>query len=105
MLGGGLALAGCTDQPVRNTEQLLRDSGFEAHVPATPLEEEALNALPPNVIVARVQDGRVGYYYADPKLCGCVYVGNQVMFDAFSHTSAAYARADASMTAGRMQQQ
>ena len=37
---------------------------------------EELRSLPPQQIVSRTKGGKVEYAYADPDICGCVYVGS-----------------------------
>jgi hypothetical protein len=35
-----------------------------------------LKALPPHQFIARTVNGRTRYLYADPAVCGCIYVGD-----------------------------
>ena len=43
----------------------------------------SLKALPPHQFVARTINGRPSYLYADPVVCGCVYVGDQRAYDQY----------------------
>jgi hypothetical protein len=43
----------------------------------------SLKALPPHQFVARTIKGRPSYLYADPVVCGCVYVGDQRAYDQY----------------------
>jgi len=82
------ALAGCVTQQsmIEHQEQMLAAAGFLEKPANTPHRQARLAALPPfRVLSQRVtangQD-TVGYVFADPQFCNCVFVGDPV---AFSH--------------------
>lgn len=71
-------LAGCsTTQMVANKEDHLAAAGFVDRPANTATRQEMLAKLPANQFVRRVHGDKVAYVYADPKVCGCLYVGNQ----------------------------
>jgi hypothetical protein len=60
----------------QTTEQLLAAAGFEKKVADTPAKLAHLGTLTPaRKLVTHRQDGRLYYVYADPVVCGCLYVG------------------------------
>jgi hypothetical protein len=70
-----------------STEQMLAASGFLEKPADTPVRQAKLAALPPYRILAqRVTVGgqdTVGYIYADPTTCHCVFVGNPQTYQRF----------------------
>ena len=46
----------------------------------TPARVALLRALPANKIVQRTRGSAVRYVYADPLVCGCLYVGDQAAY-------------------------
>lgn len=61
-------------------ESLLSYSGFTAQPVNTPERSAALTSLPPNKMLQEVHDGSVRYVYADPLVCGCLYLGDQAAY-------------------------
>ena len=61
-------------------ENLLTAAGFTAQPANTPERVSSLRALPANKVVQRTQGGAVHYVYADPLVCGCLYVGDQAAY-------------------------
>jgi hypothetical protein len=82
-------LAGCVSQQseTQNTEQMLVAAGFLEKPADTPKRQARLAALPPfRVVSQHITAGgqdTVGYAYADPKFCRCVYVGNPEAYQRF----------------------
>ena len=67
-------------QKIADKENMLVASGFK-FVPAnTPQRQAAFQQLPPNRFSRQMRDGRVFYVYPDPKVCVCLYVGDQQAF-------------------------
>jgi hypothetical protein len=62
----------------------LSDFGFVLRAANTPEQMERLKRLPPRKFLARTQNGRRYYLYADPDYCQCVLVGNQVAMNNYS---------------------
>ena len=89
MAVSGFFLAACaTQQSIsQQTEQMLVAAGFLEKPADTPKRQARLAALPPyHILSQRVNAGgqdTVGYVYADPQFCHCVYVGNTVAFQKY----------------------
>lgn len=85
-LGLGLgALAACQTQSqlVAQHEDNLAAAGFLVR-PANTAERQAmLKKLPANHFVRRTRGGSTHYVYADPVVCGCLYVGSQQAYDQY----------------------
>lgn len=59
----------------QSQENLLVAAGFKARPADTPEKLAQLKSLPALKMQMRSQDGKVGYSYADPYNCKCLYVG------------------------------
>ena len=74
-----LALTGCSyfrKQEADQTEAALAAAGFKVK-PADSAKREANLALfPTRKVVARIREGQLTYFYADPDFCKCLYYGN-----------------------------
>jgi hypothetical protein len=81
LLGMG-ALAACQTQQqiVSEHEDNLAAAGFVVRPANTPERQAMLKRLPPHKFVQRVSGDTVHYIYADPLVCGCLYVGTQQAF-------------------------
>jgi hypothetical protein len=62
---------------IERTEDNLAAAGFIVKPANTPERAAMLVRLPANKFVQRVSGDDVTYVYADPKACGCLYVGTQ----------------------------
>ena len=84
-----LGLAACATQEsmTESTERMLAAAGFLEKPANTPHRQAKLAALPPyKVLSQRVNangQDTVGYVYADPQFCHCVYVGNTDAYQKF----------------------
>ena len=81
-LAACLLIAACAtpQQRAENRENLLTAAGFTARPADTPGRVASLRGLPANKVVQRTRGGVVGYVYADPLVCGCLYVGDQAAY-------------------------
>jgi hypothetical protein len=81
LLGMG-ALTACQTQQqiVSEHEDNLAAAGFVVRPANTPERQAMLKRLPPHKFVQRVSGDTVHYIYADPLVCGCLYVGTQQAF-------------------------
>jgi hypothetical protein len=72
-------LAACQtpQQVVVQHEDNLAAAGFIIRLANTPERKAMLSRLPPNKFVKREKGDTVHYVYADPLVCGCLYVGSQ----------------------------
>jgi hypothetical protein len=88
-LTAAAALAGCVtpQMQAQNTEQMLAASGFLEKPANTPRRVAKLASLPPyRILSQRVMAGgrdTVGYIYADPQFCHCVFVGDPAAYQHF----------------------
>jgi hypothetical protein len=71
-------LSGGADASQEARDMKLEDMGFVMRAADTPAQIERLRLLPPRTFVARTKHGRRYYLYADPDLCKCVFVGDEL---------------------------
>jgi len=77
-LAATLGVTGCAAirrSQARDTEQFLAAAGFTMQLGGTAEQQQRLAAMPPYRLLSRPSGDSVEYTYADPKNCGCVYVG------------------------------
>ena len=81
-LAACLAAAGCVSEreAVNNQENLLAAAGFTIKPANTPERVRSLTGLPPETVVRRIEGEKVVYLYADPKVCDCLYIGDQAAY-------------------------
>lgn len=79
---GCLVMSACATPQQRavDREDLLSAAGFNVLPANTPERVASLRSLPPNKVVQRQRGGSVGYVYADPLVCACLYVGDQAAY-------------------------
>jgi hypothetical protein len=73
---------------VRDEEQLLATAGFQAKSADTPEKLANLRTVLPRELVSQEKDGNVGYSYADPDYCQCLYVGGVKEYSAYQRLAA-----------------
>ena len=79
-----LASACATPQEqVADREDRLAAAGFHARPADTPQRGALLQRLPPQRFVVLPVRGRYLYAYADPLVCGCLYVGSEASYDLY----------------------
>jgi hypothetical protein len=76
LLAAGLFAADAAAQEARDMH--LEDMGFVMRPALTPQQLERLKLLPPDKFVSRSKNGRRYFLYADPTLCKCVFVGDEL---------------------------
>jgi hypothetical protein len=84
-IGTALSIAACQteSQIVMQREDNLAAAGFIVK-PANTLErQQMLHRLPPHTFVQRVHGDVIHYVFADPLVCGCLYVGTQQAYNAY----------------------
>ena len=64
-------------------EDRLAVAGFLARPADTPQRAAMLQRLPDNGFASRDVNGRPVFLYADPLVCGCLYVGSGSAFDRY----------------------
>jgi hypothetical protein len=79
------AITACQSQSalVTQNEDNLAAAGFLVRPANTPERIAMLNRLPPHQFVQRVNGDVVHYVYADPLVCGCLYVGTQQAYSQY----------------------
>src|ERR1700721_4237702 len=83
ILGAGVlfaALTACQSSGILQQENDLAAAGFTVRIADTAERQAMLNRLPPNQFVQRVSGNDIHYVYADPQVCGCLYIGTQQDF-------------------------
>jgi len=85
ILLAGLAIVagGCVTQEIKQTEPLLAASGFKIKFAETPEQISNLQSMTPHTLVPHDKDGETLWVYADPKVCKCVYVGNEKAYQEY----------------------
>ena len=88
---GAALLAACanTGGAVSEKEDLLASAGFAPKKADTAARMASMKALPPHQFVTRTRKGRTLYLYADPTVCGCIYVGDQNAYNQYRQQMAA----------------
>lgn len=80
---GILSACQTPQQKVSEKEDNLAAAGFIIRPANTPERRAMLIKLPPNRFVQRVKGDDVHYVYADPLVCGCLYVGSQQAYSQY----------------------
>jgi len=105
-----ILLAGCVSEQsrVQDTEQMLAAAGFVEKPANTPAREAQLAALPPFRIQSQqIRAGNadtVGYVYADPQFCHCLFVGNDRAYERHQRMVVEKKIADERMQAAEMRE-
>ena len=101
--------AGCVSEraQVEETEQMLAAAGFRMEPADTPERQAQLVTLPPHrLLMPQLRAGNqdtVGYVYADPDVCHCVFVGDARAYQAFQQLAFQKRLADEYWQAAQMQ--
>jgi hypothetical protein len=84
-MGAALAAAACanTGGAIAQKEDMLLSAGFVSKKADATAQMASLKSLPPHQFVAKNRNGRTRYLYADPTVCGCIYVGDQNAYDQY----------------------
>jgi hypothetical protein len=85
LLLGIASLAACESQQQRvvDREDKLAAAGFIIKPANTPERQQMLTRLPANQFVMRQNGDTIHFVYADPLVCGCLYVGTQQAYDQY----------------------
>jgi hypothetical protein len=82
----GVAVAACQSN-TQFKENMLSSAGFKQTQPTTPAQMASLKSLPPHKLMMKTTPkGKIVWVYSDPTMCGCLYVGNQAAYDAYSRS-------------------
>ena len=75
-----VTLTACQSSGILQQENALSAAGFTVRIADTAERQAMLSRLPPNQFVQRVSGNDIHYVYADPVVCGCIYIGTQQDF-------------------------
>jgi hypothetical protein len=91
VMGAALVAGACanTGGAISQKEDMLLAAGFASKKADATAQMAGLKSLPPHQFVARNRNGRTLYLYADPTVCGCIYVGDQNAYDHYGQQMAA----------------
>ncbi|MEO6953870.1 MAG: hypothetical protein ABI321_18855, partial [Polyangia bacterium] len=77
------SFGGCASSHVERKEDNLSAAGFLVRPANTPARLDMLKRLPPHRFVRRVNNDKVSYVFADPNVCGCLYVGSEQAYNQY----------------------
>ena len=89
-IGAALLGAACasTGAVVSEKEDMLASAGFVSKKADNAARMATLKSLPPHQFATKNINGRTSYLYADPTVCGCIYVGDQNAYDRYRQNMA-----------------
>jgi hypothetical protein len=95
-VGAAFLAAACANPGAGGSarEDMLTAAGFVQKNADTPTRIAALKSLPPHKFLSRTKNGSVKYLYADPTVCGCIYVGGQYAYDQYRRMATQQSVAD-----------
>lgn len=82
----GAILVGCgsaMQQTANQQEELLMAAGFAKKPADTPEKMARLRRVPLYEIAVRKKGEQPVYYYADPNVCQCIYLGNETNYQTY----------------------
>ncbi|MGE0226240.1 MAG: hypothetical protein AB7F35_14890 [Acetobacteraceae bacterium] len=82
LLAFSVAMTGCTSAQ-KDKEDLLANSGFRIVPADTPARMASLQRLPAHKFSLQNRNGKVVWIYPDPTFCHCIYVGDELAYDAY----------------------
>ena len=94
----GLAATQALAQSTGQREDLIWKAGFKYFGYGTPMFEKAAKALPPHKFVHHTVNGVTTYYYFDPTICACVYVGTSANWQAYKSDTSSRLHMDAELS-------
>lgn len=85
-LGVFCAIAGCaetSEHRAQRLEPILSEAGFHIMSADTPARADELNGMTPLKIRYFSQGGKTHYWFADPVVCHCLFVGNEKAYQRY----------------------
>jgi hypothetical protein len=76
-------LIGCDNSQPQSKRDLLSESGFKVLSLNTPAKVASFKKLPPHRLSHTTFKGKPVWIYPDRNVCGCIYIGGQVAYDAY----------------------
>jgi hypothetical protein len=83
LIAGALSACETHRQVVADHEDRLSAAGFIIKPANTPERQTMLARLPADKFVMRQNGDSIHYVYADPLVCGCLYVGTQQAYNQY----------------------
>ena len=79
------AMTGCaiTKSIITENETMLAAAGFQIKPADTPEKLANLRSFLPNKLVTETKNGGLYFLYADPKVCLCIYIGNELAYQKY----------------------
>jgi hypothetical protein len=81
-----LGLLACAPTPQygpANKENTLAAAGFKVHSIKTEAQIADFRSIPAHMIRPATYKGRSVYIYADPTICGCLYIGSTTAYNTY----------------------
>jgi len=94
LLAGTLSACETDHQIISEHEDRLSAAGFIIKPANTPERQSMIARLPANKFVMRQNGDDIHYVYADPLVCGCLYVGTQEAYNRYKADEFAQRLAD-----------
>lgn len=82
ILAVGATAAACSSKR-ESKQDMLADSGFKVVSLKTPGQAASFKKLPPHKLTRKTYQGKTVWLYADPTMCGCLYMGTQDAYNAY----------------------
>jgi hypothetical protein len=79
---------------IQKMEGRLAAAGFVARPANTPKRQAMIVRLPADKFATRTNGDTISYVYADPKVCNCIYVGDQQAYGVYQRAIAVQKLAD-----------
>jgi len=79
-------VAGCAETPQQRAQRLepmLSAAGFHIHPADTPERIDHLKSMTPLKIRYYERNGKLRYWFADPIVCQCIYVGTEANYQKY----------------------
>lgn len=85
ILAIGALVAACEGRmpKTESKRDMLADSGFKVVSLKTPGQAASFKKLPAHKLVRKTYQGKPVWLYADPTMCGCLYMGTQDNYNAY----------------------
>jgi len=94
VLATGVAVTACAAKPETKGD-MLAESGFKVVSLRTPGQVASFKKLPAHQLTRKKYNGKPVWVYADPTICGCLYMGTQDAYNAYIKLASAKMISDA----------
>jgi hypothetical protein len=79
----GIGCSESSDQRARRLEPMLAQAGFRVVPANTPARAQRLSEMTPLKVSYFSRHGKRSYWFADPYVCQCLYVGSEQNYEEF----------------------